>query len=53
MADREPPQTPKPSPNADKPTPSDGKEAQIDEAKDEGAGKKSVPIEDVTTANDK
>ena len=36
-----------------KPSGDDGKKAQIDEAGDEGAGKLSVPIEDMTTANDK
>lgn len=38
---------------ADAPKPANGgRQAQIDEARDEGAGKASVPIEDVTTAND-
>lgn len=34
-------------------TPKDGAQSQRDEAKDEGVGKLSVPIEEVTTANDK
>lgn len=38
---------------SDAPKPANGgRQAQIDEARDEGAGKASVPIEDVTTAND-
>ena len=46
------PQQPQP-PNQSKPAGNDGKKAQVDEAGDEGAGKLSVPIEDMTTANDK
>jgi hypothetical protein len=56
--------TPKPTDTVPKPKPSDtgktdktcktdlGRQAQIDDAKDEGAGKASVPIEDMTTEND-
>ena len=46
------PQEPLP-PVTGKPSSDDGKKAQVDEAGDEGAGKLSVPIEDMTTANDK
>lgn len=40
-------------PRSETPKPANGgRQAQIDEARDEGAGKASVPVEDVTTAND-
>ena len=55
------PMSDKPVPSSDAPKPDagdvakarEGRKAQMDEATDEGAGKTSVPIEDVTTANDK
>lgn len=40
-------------PETDKDNPSgNGRKAQVDDARDEGAGKASVPVDDVTTAND-
>lgn len=54
MADQTPnvpEKSPKPEADGDKPS-GNGRKAQIDDAKDEGAGKASVPVDDVTTAND-
>ena len=54
MTERNPSLPPKEPPTgADKRAPSgNGKQAQTDEAKDEGAGKLSVPVDELTTEND-